>query len=139
MARAIVDHRGAAAIAARDRLRRPRQPRGLADVFNPDDAQLRVPEAKFLGVKVVADAVEVARKVAGRHVALAALVARPRHPEIHLQPTRRARLRDAGDAQRKAKRDSRNPPETSHLPYSRKALSPCRDGAGRSRPRAPGD
>src|ERR1700719_390063 len=117
MARAIVDHRSAGAKAARDRLRRPRQPRGLADVLDADDAQLRVPEAIFLGVEVGDDAVEGAGKVAGRHVALAALVARPRHPEIHLQPTRRARLRDARDAKRKAKRDSRNPAETDHLPY----------------------
>ena len=42
-------------------------------------------------------------------------------PEIHLQPTRRARLRDAGGAERKAEPYSRNPPETDHLLSSRKA------------------
>src|SRR5580692_5419961 len=134
MARAVVDHRSAAAKAPRDRLRRPRQPRGLVDVLNPDDAQLRVPEAIFLGVEAGNDAVKRAGKVAGRHVAFVALVARPGHPEIHLQPARRARLRDAGEAERKAEPDSRYPAETDHLPDSRKARSACRGDAGRSRP-----
>src|SRR5579864_2028375 len=138
MARAIVDYCGAAAIAARNRLRRPWQPGGLVDVFDADDAQLRVPEAVFLGVEIGDDTVERAGIIAGRHVPLVALVARPGHPEIHLQPARRARLRDASDAQRNAKHHRRYPAETGHFLYSRKVLSPCRDGGGRSRRLAPG-
>ena len=69
MPRAVVDHRGAVAIAARDRLRRPRQPGGLVDVLDADDAQLRVPEAIFLGVEVGDDTVERSGKVAGRYMA----------------------------------------------------------------------
>jgi hypothetical protein len=91
MARAVVDHSGAVAIAARDRLRRPRQPGGFVDVLDPDDAQLRVPEAIFLGVEVGDDTVERAGKVAGRYMALVALLARTSQPEIHLQPARRPR------------------------------------------------
>jgi hypothetical protein len=61
------------------------------DVLDADDAQLRVPEAIFLGVEVGDDTVERAGKVAGRYMALVALLARTSQPEIHLQPARRPR------------------------------------------------
>ena len=69
---AIVDHRRSAAEAARNGLRRPRQPRGLADVLDTDDLQFGVPEPSLIGVEVTDDAVKRRRIITPRHNAIVA-------------------------------------------------------------------
>jgi hypothetical protein len=93
----VIDHGGAAAIAARNGLCGPRHRVDLADILEANDAQFRIPEAEFLSTKIADDAVECRWILANRHIAI---VARTGQPEILLEPTRRSRLRDEDNAER---------------------------------------
>src|SRR6516225_1430676 len=85
-------HRAAIAAASRSSTMAggPRQDLDFLNVLKADDAQLRVPEAEFLGAEIGDDAIERLWIVASRHDAV---IARARQPEILLKPIRCTRLR----------------------------------------------